>query len=90
MKPDITVVVNWVKEAWDSIPTEMIKKSFLKCGIANAMDGTEDDVVFHDREPSLTQSDDDYTEDLNISKEQYDELFGDSDDEALIFSGFNK
>ena len=46
MKPDITLVVAWVKEAWESIPAEMVKKSFLKCGIANAMDGSEDDALY--------------------------------------------
>ena len=47
-KPDITLVAAWVDEAWKSIPEEMIKHSFLKCGISNAMDGTEDDALFDD------------------------------------------
>jgi len=46
MKPDITPVAEWVKAAWDSMPPEMICKSFLKCGISNAMDGSEDDGVY--------------------------------------------
>jgi len=46
MKPDITLVAEWVKAAWDSMPPEMIRKSFLKCGISNAMDGSEDDAVY--------------------------------------------
>ena len=33
MKPDITLCCQWVKQAWDDIPVEMVKKSFLKCGI---------------------------------------------------------
>ena len=37
-----------VKDAWDLIPSEMIKKSFIKCGISNAMDGTEDDAIYED------------------------------------------
>jgi len=37
MKPDIIVVVAWIKEAWDSILTEMVIKSFLKFGISNAI-----------------------------------------------------
>uniref|UniRef100_A0A8C4RZL7 HTH CENPB-type domain-containing protein n=1 Tax=Erpetoichthys calabaricus TaxID=27687 RepID=A0A8C4RZL7_ERPCA len=49
-KPDIDLVAKWVKEAWDSIPAEMIKKSFLKCGISNAMDGSEDDAIYEDKE----------------------------------------
>ena len=35
-------------DAWDSIPAEMIQRSFLKCGIANDMDGSEEDVLYDD------------------------------------------
>ena len=34
----------WILEAWAEIPKEMIIKSFKKCGISNAMDGSEDDL----------------------------------------------
>ncbi|KAL5009108.1 hypothetical protein ScPMuIL_014689, partial [Solemya velum] len=37
---------SWVKNAWDSIKPEMVVKSFKKCGISNAMDGTEDDMLY--------------------------------------------
>lgn len=47
-KPDITLVCAWVKEAWESIPNEMIRKAFLKCSISNAMDGSQDDAVYQD------------------------------------------
>ena len=48
MRPEIDLVAKWVKKAWDSIPTEMIENSFLKCCISNALDGTEDDAIFED------------------------------------------
>ena len=35
-------IINWVSKAWESIKKEIIVKSFLECGIANALDGTED------------------------------------------------
>ena len=44
-KPDLQLVVKWVKEAWDPIPVEVVKKSFLKCGISNELDGTEDPLL---------------------------------------------
>ena len=31
-----------VKAAWDKVPTELIKKSFLVCGVSNAIDNSED------------------------------------------------
>ncbi|KAL3200856.1 hypothetical protein MRX96_013123 [Rhipicephalus microplus] len=32
----------WVKDVWCAIPSAIIIKAFKKCGISNAMDGTED------------------------------------------------
>ena len=40
------VQLRWIKAAWAEMPKEMVRKSFKTCGISNAMDGTEDDVVF--------------------------------------------
>ena len=42
---EIDVICSWIKCAWDDIPEEMIIKSFKKCGITNALDGTEDDII---------------------------------------------
>ena len=36
--------MKWVKQAWDMVTPEIIAKSFKKCGISNAMDGSEDDL----------------------------------------------
>ena len=30
--------ITWVIEAWEDIPAEMVKRSFLKTGISNGMD----------------------------------------------------
>ena len=46
MKPDITVVVACAKEAWNIIPVEMVKKG---C-ISNAMDGSEDNMLYEDKD----------------------------------------
>ena len=40
--------INWVSQAWDSIGTETIVKSFLVCGISNSLDGAQDDLVSDD------------------------------------------
>jgi len=39
-----------VKEAWEDIPAEMVRKSFLKSGISNRMDGTKDDNLWQESE----------------------------------------
>uniref|UniRef100_A0A674I2H4 DDE-1 domain-containing protein n=1 Tax=Terrapene triunguis TaxID=2587831 RepID=A0A674I2H4_9SAUR len=43
MKPEINLVAQWIKDSWVSIPSEMVEKSFRKCCISNALDGSEDD-----------------------------------------------
>ena len=45
-RPSLFTVVEWVKEEWNSVPCDMVIKSFKKCGVSNAMDGTEDDMLF--------------------------------------------
>jgi hypothetical protein len=47
-RPGIELLTQWVCNAWEEIPNEMVVKSFKKCGISNAMDGTEDDKLFSD------------------------------------------
>ena len=86
-KPDITLVAAWVDEAWKSIPEEMIKHSFLKCGISNSMDGTEDDALFDDEAEDLADveaysEDNDHTDDHigDVSEEIYNELFDERSD----------
>ena len=43
-----SAVCQWVKEAWNEIAPEIVARSFKKCGISNAMDGTEDDMLWED------------------------------------------
>ena len=45
-KPSEELMCQWIGEAWHDIPQEMVVRSFLKCGITNALDGSEDDCVF--------------------------------------------
>ena len=35
--------LSMVTMAWGDIPAKIVKRSFLKTGISNSMDGTEDD-----------------------------------------------
>ena len=45
--PSISVVIGWVKIAWECIPIEILRKS-LKCGISNTMNGTKVGVLYED------------------------------------------
>lgn len=40
--PEKSQILKWIKAAWDSVSPEVIRKSFLKNGICNALDGSED------------------------------------------------
>ena len=41
-------VARWVSAAWKAIPESIIVRSFKKCYISNALDGSEDDILWED------------------------------------------
>ena len=100
-RPDLGTVCSWVVKAWDKIPADMVIRSFLKCGISNSMDGTQDDELYSDsiRSDSVSSSsvDDSVVQDEvdidtgiydeGLTEEQFHEMFGHSDDEEE-FEGF--
>ena len=77
-KPSEELMYQWIGEAWRDIPREMVARSFLKCGISKALDGSEDDCVF-----------DSSSDDESILEDEVllNELFA-SDSESEDFYGF--
>jgi len=47
-RPSISLIIGWVKEVWERITEQMVRKSIVKCGISNKMDGMEDDALYED------------------------------------------
>ena len=95
-KPSISLVTSWVKSAWDEIPAEIVVKSFLKTGISNSMDGTQDDELWTESQEDGSEEDDTEEDDTylagwdtdeKITQEEWEDLFGKSDDEEE-FEGF--
>ena len=43
--PQMAVYLQWIVDAWNSLPNDMIAKSFKVCGISNSLDGLEDDAI---------------------------------------------
>jgi len=41
-------VARWVSAAWKAIPVSIIVRSFKKCCISSALDGSEDDILWED------------------------------------------
>ena len=85
----LVTVCQWVKESWQELSKEMVERSFKKCGISNALDGTEDDLVWEEEEDSsqVEEEPDCDVYDDRITPKQWQELFGESDDEEE-FHGF--
>ena len=47
-KPTLLDVCTWVNDAWEELDPAIIVKAFKKCSISNALDGTEDDILWED------------------------------------------
>ena len=45
-KPDLLLITQWIKKAWNDIDPAIIAKGFKMCCLTNNMDGTEDDVLW--------------------------------------------
>jgi len=73
-KPEHGIICKWILEAWAEIPKEMIVKSFKKCGISNAMDGSEDDLFGQDEKEE--DIDEDEREIVDGNSDSADELEG--------------
>ncbi len=64
-KPGLSVVVTWVKQAWDSLPNAMVGRSFLKTSISNNLDSTQDDFLWEEAEEREREEADSEEEDLD-------------------------
>ena len=47
-KIDLTMICGWIVKVWEDIPSDIIKRAFLKCCISNNMDDTEDDIIWEE------------------------------------------
>ena len=47
-KPDITTVCTWIKVPWDELASSIVTTAFKQCSISNALDRTEDHLVYED------------------------------------------
>jgi hypothetical protein len=70
-QPLTSNVSEWVKNSWQRVKSETIVKSLKKCGISNALDGREDDILYEESDTS--------------SENNYEDYFTGSDDDFLGF-----
>ena len=61
-RPSISNVCEWVKNFWQQVKSETIVKSLKKCGISNALGGSEDDILYEESDASTENNrEDDFT-----------------------------
>jgi hypothetical protein len=54
--------ISGVKNSGQRVKSETIVKSLKKCGISNALDGSEDDILYEERDvPSENNREDDFS-----------------------------
>jgi hypothetical protein len=58
----ISDVCGWVIRAWENISNDIIIRSFKKCSISNALDGSEDDAVYEEIDDFLKEIQDEREE----------------------------
>ena len=63
-KPSEELILSWIAGAWQDISEEMIESSFLKCGITNSLDGSEDDLVYKANNDCNNELDDSFAREL--------------------------
>ena len=47
-KPELPTICTWIVEAWQELDPEITIQSFKKCTISNALDRSEDNIVWQD------------------------------------------
>ena len=85
----LSTVCSWVIESWKELSQDMVSRSFKKCGISNAIDETEDEILWdheEDNEEEEMEEDCDIYDD-KLTEDQWHDLFGESDEEEE-FEGF--
>ena len=84
------MICGWIVKVWEEIPSEIIKRAFLKCCISNNMNGTEDDIIWEEEAANDGDSDVDSNRYL-LSPNSDKELRAVSDEESIDedFLGFS-
>ena len=64
----------WVKNSWQWVKSETIVKCLKKCGISSALDGSEDEILYEESDPSSENNhEDDFSGSDNDFLGLYDE-----------------
>lgn len=100
-KPELEEICQWIVDAWQELEPQIIVHSFKKCCISNALDGSEDDILWEDQATSDTTSADDTDADNDyysetpgmMTDEEFNRFFDEADKEyeqEEEFEGFSE
>ena len=64
-KASPSLITRLVSTAWAKVSPAMVEKSFKKCCLSNAMDGTEDDLMWEEEENDNLSDDSEGEEESN-------------------------
>ena len=83
--PALDTLAQWVLDSWNDIEPSIVIKSFKKCCISNAMNGTEDDMLWEDviQDRQVAENEDEIDDvvdqddpyDDNLPQAEWEELF---------------
>nr|XP_002730631.1 PREDICTED: pogo transposable element with KRAB domain-like [Saccoglossus kowalevskii] len=74
--PAKKTVLGWVVSSWNKVPPQTVINSFKKTGISNALDGSEDNLVYEDLEADDEAIGEEIAEIFYSDNEDDDEFFG--------------
>ena len=78
-KAPIAQVCDWTLRLWNGVQEEVAVKSFEKCGISDAVDGTGADEIYQDEESDSSED----TSHVEIEEDDTSDI--DSEGEFLAF-----
>jgi len=104
-RPSYSLVANWVKKSWDAVDSNMIKRSFKCCGVSNAINGEEDNLIFNfnkveninnpgrgveeDKDDSESESDDSDSESESEDNGNESDNYYEKNEELNVFHDWN-
>ena len=77
-KPELPVICSWIVDAWNELDPEIIVRAFKKCTISNALDGSEDDIVW---EQNIAKSPDSEEVNGEEDEDERDIFYNDEDED---------
>ncbi|CAG8756569.1 19616_t:CDS:1 [Racocetra persica] len=89
--PSYLLAATWVKETWEAININLIRRFFKCCGISNMMDRTEDKLIFDftniTNETNLKRGVEGQ-EESNDKKEEEDSANINTNEGGLVYNGY--